>query len=131
MYCRMLTAINTNANTAQCCHKDCILLEGSLHLFTEGYTVYSSNDDSSYVPGKRESAYHGAAGTQPTTCDVVGQYNSSLSQCRWNTAHTCYRGQYYSSSFDVACSVKTCSRALHLSPLLQHWRADICHFLTP
>ena len=139
MYCSMLIGINTNANTARCSHKDCFLLEGSLHLFTEECAVYHSNHDRSCVPGKRESAYHSAAGTQPTTCDIVGQYNSWNTACTcdmgrynsWNTACTCDMGRYYSSPFDVACSMKTCSTALRCSPLLQQWWADICCFLTP
>jgi len=61
----MLTGINTHANTARCHHKDCIQLEESLHLSTEEYTVYRSNNDRICVPGKRQSAYRSAAGTQP------------------------------------------------------------------
>ena len=58
MYCRMLTGINTTANTApRCCHKDCILLEGSLHLFTEQYAVYCSNHETEVVFLERESLH--------------------------------------------------------------------------
>lgn len=94
MYCHMMTGINTNANTAGCCQKDCILLEGSLHLFTEQYAVYGSNSnhDRSCVAGKRESAYHSAAGTEPAHVMWAGTAAAYHSAAGTELAHVMWAG---------------------------------------